>query len=708
MKNKKEISLPIALSLLGVILFPIWVWSVPVSFPSIKNLTSFVNASIQRDIDTQELQFHYSVTNDANSVQSMSIWSILYHESLAVKIIGIPSGLFANAANDGIPLNDPELSPQQRASWGGYPPLPPGGTLSGFAIKAHGLPGITNAHIAGFIPEEELPAFAEEPDEEPIGGDIIKDSVVLKTVGPVPFPNPFAPRTFIQTLRDYITESQTLNWLKDAPLAGTLNGHLDAVVAAIPENDIATAKLRLQAFIRALPTPPSNSPTCTSECSGLLVFNAQYLISRLPTEPDLVITNLSASTNQVVVRGSFTATTTIRNQGGGPANASTLRLLLSSDHIIDLTDTFLADIPVPTLQMGQSQAATSTITLPATVSAATYTLGACADVNETVMDELSETNNCLGSGTIVVTPPPEICDGIDNDGDRYIDEGFPDTDGDRIADCVDPDDDNDGVLDTTDNCPLMANRDQMDTDNDRMGNVCDPDDDNDGVLDTTDNCPLVANPTQIDANRNGIGDACEIVSSDTDGDGIPDTQDECPRLATPKVITGTAGHDRLVGTPGNDLIRGLNGNDVIRGKGGEDCLVGGGGNDTIDGDDGNDMVLGGDGLDVLKGSRGNDALQGDAGNDRLQGGVGNDILSGGIGDDLLDGGLQDDILNGDDGNDRLQGGIGNDTLGGGMGNDILDGGVGNDAMDGGPNIDRCSGGLGVDTAVNCEVIKDVP
>jgi hypothetical protein len=35
--------------------------------------------------------------------------------------------------------------------------------------------------------------------------------------------------------------------------------------------------------------------------------------------------------------------------------------------------------------------------------------------------------------------PEEICNGIDDDGDGEIDEGFPDTDGDGIADCIDED-----------------------------------------------------------------------------------------------------------------------------------------------------------------------------------------------------------------------------------------------------------------------------
>ena len=36
-----------------------------------------------------------------------------------------------------------------------------------------------------------------------------------------------------------------------------------------------------------------------------------------------------------------------------------------------------------------------------------------------------------------VVAPPEVCDGLDNDGDTLVDEGFPDTDNDGIADCVD-------------------------------------------------------------------------------------------------------------------------------------------------------------------------------------------------------------------------------------------------------------------------------
>jgi TolB protein len=82
-----------------------------------------------------------------------------------------------------------------------------------------------------------------------------------------------------------------------------------------------------------------------------------------------------------------------------------------------------------------------------------------------------------------------------------------------------PDADDDGVLDAGDNCPVVANADQLNTDGDAQGDACDPNDDNDGFPDVTDGCPLVA----------GTAGGCP----DGDGDGVRNTADNCPAIANP-------------------------------------------------------------------------------------------------------------------------------------------------------------------------------
>ncbi|MDD4050834.1 MAG: thrombospondin type 3 repeat-containing protein [candidate division Zixibacteria bacterium] len=112
--------------------------------------------------------------------------------------------------------------------------------------------------------------------------------------------------------------------------------------------------------------------------------------------------------------------------------------------------------------------------------------------------------------------------------------------------CLDTDADN--VCDCEDNCPTVANSDQVDTDGDGVGDLCDIcpgyddhiDADLDGVPDGCDNCPAVANPTQADADGDGLGDACDLCT-DIDGDGFGNPgysantcpQDNCPATANP-------------------------------------------------------------------------------------------------------------------------------------------------------------------------------
>ncbi|WP_194525943.1 Calx-beta domain-containing protein [Zobellia roscoffensis] len=146
----------------------------------------------------------------------------------------------------------------------------------------------------------------------------------------------------------------------------------------------------------------------------------------------------------------------------------------------------------------------------------------------------------------------EVCDGIDNDLDGHIDEGF-DSDNDGVADCYDicdggddnTDSDADGTPDYCDHCddttdtdgdgiPDCNDTEECDgLDNDGDGEIDEGfDSDSDGVADCYDVCD--GGDDNADSDADGKPDHCDDCddTTDTDGDGIPDCNDteECDGL----------------------------------------------------------------------------------------------------------------------------------------------------------------------------------
>jgi hypothetical protein len=178
-----------------------------------------------------------------------------------------------------------------------------------------------------------------------------------------------------------------------------------------------------------------------------------------------------------------------------------------------------------------------------TPSGTVVDLGVQLEGNELVfMIYVRDTGFTFYSGSASRNADGRIHAGVANLGGGVYQVGFEDLFGGGDGDMDDitfvvrltpADQDDDGIADGNDNCPLVANENQLDTDGDGLGDACDSDDDNDSVPDDVDNCPLTANADQDDDDADGIGNVCD---SDDDGDGVNDGTDECPDTPAGSIV----------------------------------------------------------------------------------------------------------------------------------------------------------------------------
>ena len=147
----------------------------------------------------------------------------------------------------------------------------------------------------------------------------------------------------------------------------------------------------------------SGESDTTNNCSAA----AMVTVGAAPA-PDLVVDRPTVSDSSPTTGVSFTLNATVRNQGSGSADSTTLRYYRSSDSTITTSDTEIGTDSVSRLDASGSGDESVSLTAPSTPG--TYYYGACVDV---VSGESDTTNNC--SPAVTVTVGAAVADSIDYD-----------------------------------------------------------------------------------------------------------------------------------------------------------------------------------------------------------------------------------------------------------------------------------------------------
>ena len=121
--------------------------------------------------------------------------------------------------------------------------------------------------------------------------------------------------------------------------------------------------------------------------------------------PDLVVDAPTVSDSNLVAGTSFALSATVRNQGSGRSDSTTLRYYQSTDSTITTGDTEVGTDSV--LRFNASGSGSESISLTAPPTPGTYYYGGCVDA---VTGESDTTNNCSSAVAVVVgaAPAPDL------------------------------------------------------------------------------------------------------------------------------------------------------------------------------------------------------------------------------------------------------------------------------------------------------------
>ncbi|MCK4738396.1 MAG: hypothetical protein KAT46_00465, partial [Deltaproteobacteria bacterium] len=219
-----------------------------------------IKTSIEYEVNGENFNYNYEVTNGKNSLQAMKRIVVKHHEPIFD--VKTPS-----------PVEDWYATRyfQRDDAWvwsniGGELTLglQPGQTARGLSFKSKGLPDIVKCSFAGYSKRFSGPGDSDTIEIDASFEKIfvklkeqykekLKNSVIKKTVGPGKLPEKFNATDFIDHLIDLKHQAQDLGWIKEEGGDGiiqALDQKLDNAKAAIARGNTRSASKILKAFIK--------------------------------------------------------------------------------------------------------------------------------------------------------------------------------------------------------------------------------------------------------------------------------------------------------------------------------------------------------------------------------------------------------------------------------------------------------------------------
>ncbi len=292
-------------SLLGLIIILI----ASSSSPLYGQLTATVNAQISTG-PNGTLVYSYTI---ANSPSSMSgIWLIKvdvsqpngsvnlssdgllngpgflsniasFVQQQTTAVVSVPVGIQAPALWFG------SMGVDGTVTWGAQDAdvlIAPSQTVAGFQLTTRGLPAIRSAFLQPHLDYTNLPFLSPSgPSDLNRYNQQLKAfkqtlSLQVSTIAPSAPPSNFVALTFLQNIQSYKDAAVKQGWITNAGVANSLDAKLNAALAALQVQHFTAAKNILGAFLNEVSA--QSGKFLTTEAVGLLEFNVQYLLAKLP------------------------------------------------------------------------------------------------------------------------------------------------------------------------------------------------------------------------------------------------------------------------------------------------------------------------------------------------------------------------------------------------------------------------------------------